>query len=164
MIVAVAGVNGNCAAIGSAHNLHRIFVGRIGLGQHDDRPRVGPKRCRVPAPVHPLGHPAHLPMPPFGDKLRQTLFGFGDRIRVANAHRRKSCLKGIGADCLFHRANLGASSGSEIEIGIMRRRTEAGNLVGKDRAEGRARFDLGVPVFDDLGAVPIHVRDIVKAG
>ena len=45
----------------------------------------------------------------------------------------------------------------------MRRLGKPGDLVSEDRAEGRPRLDLGVPVLDYGVPVPIDVPNIVEA-
>src|SRR4051794_25069477 len=52
---------------------------------------------------------------------------------------------------------------SEIQIGVVRRRRDAGDVVGQQRAEARARLDARVPFAGRLVRGPRHVTEIVEA-
>ncbi len=71
----------------------RIGVGRIDLGQHDDRPRLWPKRCGTAPPFGPLGHPAHLPVMTLGKPGRQPPRPLRHRIRCADPDGREPLLQ-----------------------------------------------------------------------
>src|SRR5438552_10248300 len=53
-------------------------------------------------------------------------------------------------------------SRSEIEIGVMLGRRGAGNVIGEQRAEARARLDPRVPFLGGLVVVPRHVAEVVE--
>src|SRR5580704_14120021 len=60
-------------------------------------------------------------------------------------------------------AAIRAECRSEIEIGVVLGRWHAGQVVGEDRAEARARLDARVPVLGRFVVVPRHVAEIVQA-
>jgi len=68
---------------------------RIQLGQHHHRSDLGPQRQRIAAPTHPLGHPAHLPVPPGPDEIRQPPGQLGNGIGPAHAHGGEPLVQGL---------------------------------------------------------------------
>ena len=127
---------------------HRIAIGRIRLRQHDHRPRLGPKRRRRPAPFLPLGHPVHLPVPPRLQETSQPPRSLRHRVRPTHSHLHKPLLQGPRYKLLFRQPfHTGENiprvrglapdppTGSEIQVGIMRRGRKARNLIRKQRPE-----------------------------
>ena len=90
VIVAALRIDADRAPVRAVKVHTGIVAGGIDLGQHHDRPRFSPQRGRVAAPVRPLGHPAHLPVPSLRDEIGQPRRRLRDRVRRGHAHGRKS--------------------------------------------------------------------------
>ena len=90
VVVLVLRIDADRRAVWLPDHHHRVMSRRIGLGQHDHRPRLRPQFGGVAAPVHPLTHPRHVAMPPLGHKLLQPLGDFRHRIRSTHARHGKA--------------------------------------------------------------------------
>ena len=53
--------------------------------------------------------------------------------------------------------------GLKIEIGVVLRRRQAGDVVGEERTKARPRLDARVPFLGGLVLVPRHVAEVVEA-
>ena len=84
VVVLPLGIDTDRPPVALPQHGQRIALRRIDLGEHDDRPRIGPERRRTPAPLHPLGHPAHLPLPPCGEPGPKPSGRLGRRIGRAD--------------------------------------------------------------------------------
>ena len=82
-----------------------------------------------------------------------------DRIRPRHADGIKA-LRPRGRE----QRRLQRGRRSEIEIGVGRRRRQAGQRFVQQRAERRPRFDPRVPVLGGLVFVPRHIAQIIGGG
>ena len=99
VIVAVAGIDGDIAAIARLERQH--WVGRRPVidPEHDDRACLGPERSRTAAPRRGLSHPVHVAVPA-GLKRRRELFR-QIRPRVGRSDAEGVEAKRLGAAAQF---------------------------------------------------------------
>ena len=77
VIVAVAGIDGDGAAVRLGERGERVVVGRVGQAERDDAAGLGPERLRMGALLGAVGQPAHLAMLAGGEEGGEPVAGLG---------------------------------------------------------------------------------------
>ena len=137
MVILALRINTHHPAVALGQPGHRIAFRRVGLGQHDDRPRLRPERPRIAAPILTFGHPAHLPLSPFRQKLAQPRGCLRHRIGCTDAQFGKPLGLGLtNQPCLQCGKNIPGVRGLAPGAGIRSRGRHNGRAAespGSDR-------------------------------
>ena len=124
VVVAVAGVDRDGAAIAPGKQRSRVLVRAVIHGQHDDGAHLGPQYCRVGAALQRLGDPAHRAVEAGGDKFGKPRGRLRDGVGPGHGDGVEAGRRGLAVD---QRAKPGA----------VRSRGPHSATPAKGRARGR---------------------------
>ena len=87
VIIAIARIDRDVAAIRTRQSGKRIVLGCVGQAERDDAPRLGPECLGMAALRCPLGHPAHIAVLAGCDEFHQPFPHLWAEFGTAKAHR-----------------------------------------------------------------------------
>ncbi len=151
VVVAVVRIDRDRAAIRSAENVERIVIRPV-VHARARRSSALPatRRCGSPRRGRGLSEPLHRAVQPFGHELREPCGRQRNGIGRGDGDQIEAGLSGLAVDEIPEARRIGDGPGGahlEIEIRVMRDRRQAAHPVAEQRAEGRPRFQPGVPVL-----------------